>query len=509
MARGRRVMIPAMVQLEWSTRYASRDAIARMVSRANDLADVLDANAKYPIAFAVERMTGVPAQSPARGELDGLSLRRGLLAFAQRLSRRAPQPMSLGDRLPTELAAEWKVSERTLRRWRDEWLHSLWRMSKSGMRLMIPASSIARAKEQHSSTLAHAMRFSRVQPDEARRMSERHATLKGESRKGIVSNLARESKRASATVRRVVGSSVRPRPSNRAMDLLWRGWLRGVSRSVLEARTKFSPRQVESATLRMRRDWILQSTPELQMDDHRAAIAILLTQRGIGVNLPRWPWGWESIDGHTRRSRQAKSAERIPAIRVAIHAARTEAALRTTARSMDAAETMVRWAAILARAEGLVVLEQLLRRIANTSGCAIDSLPRGVRARVVERCARASMAHILRCVSGSIESNASIAAVSLALERELRPLLKGLRGTARVLQPLVIVDPLGCFIPWMLRLDTRAQRRLARGALSKSDAALVRSHLGLDGEAPKTLASIGTRPSYRAWEKLSAARSPK
>lgn len=191
------------------------------VRRAEVLHDELDARLNYPLDFVVFRLTGYRSDEPDPDLLIGEALLPDLRLLIDRLSASAPLPISPQEPVLSvpELAERWKVSTKTVRRWRELGLRWRWVQSDdpAGRRLGFTLPAIDAFTASQQSRVQRAARFTHL--TEAQRMrllqrARRLAAARQLTLNQVATHLARRTSRAVETIRQLLEHHDRDNPGD-------------------------------------------------------------------------------------------------------------------------------------------------------------------------------------------------------------------------------------------------------------------------------------------------------
>ncbi len=458
-------------------------------------------------------MTGTEARDYGRGNVVAGAARQSVLAFILLASERAGLPWQPGDRTESEVARACGVTERTLRRWRRDWLPAVWREREGRRTLAIPSQG--REAIERRGLATPATRHLRTTALERARLGASAAALVAAGVKGkeVVAALARQSNRSPDTIRRALGRTRATRANARDRTRAWRMWLRGIPSVRIAERLGVTPVRLRSMILAARAAWLLESIPPM------AGAALATTgQRatwqsmaGVGSGLPAWPHAMPTSAGATAarapRELHQAAAHRLAVVRTLLATARAQVVASARAVDVDDAESLARWASLLVRAEAEPVLLDLLRRARRELGTPPESLPPSTASRLFAQASRIAMGAVLLELADPARALPAAKSAPLQFSRVLAPLRERTRGSARATIAERRGDPFASLIPWDVHLDSRALRRGrdSWGAWSE----LVERRLGLDGQAPRSILQLASHrrgapgPLFRTWERLS------
>lgn len=124
MLRFRAIALPLIRDLVSQMRFAPREALLRLIERAEAVADEIDPEAEYPRDWVIFRITGYRPEDSLTLNVPGRVLRADLGAAIDRWCEAAAITIDdvRGWLTPNELAAKWSVSGKTIARLRGEGL---------------------------------------------------------------------------------------------------------------------------------------------------------------------------------------------------------------------------------------------------------------------------------------------------------------------------------------------------------------------------------------------------
>lgn len=198
-----------------------RRLVLRYLNNIEFALSVLAPQRRYPIEFAWGLVTGL---RPQRGALEpalvrGVDLRHDLSVLAEHLSARARLPMAaLGGQLslPEQLAARFRVSRKTISRWRMRGLTAWKVVGEDGrQRVAFPERSVRRFVGENSELIRRASSFTQLTEQDQTRIVElaRETIADGSpSRNAVIERVALRVGRARETVRQVLMRHDRENP---------------------------------------------------------------------------------------------------------------------------------------------------------------------------------------------------------------------------------------------------------------------------------------------------------
>lgn len=499
--------LAALADLADQLRFVPKKAAVRQLERAVELAGDIRADRNYPEDWVIERITGYRPDIDGPATLVGGALLGELSAFVERVSdgaRMSAADLPAGTLGVEALAERWRVSRRTVERYRRQGLvaHRV-RDGRSAATLAFTPGAVAQFERARSTTLARAAAFDRMDDasaERAVRIGQRAARRFGWSLHETSTRLAARTGRSAATVRRALERAERAgdpvfgappgRLDARERELLLRAERRGVPVRRLAKRFGRSEASVRRLALEIRAERVRALglptgdalTSALEHDAARTGLrgAIDLTTD----DLLRAAASDGPVDAALERALGGAHRAllvRAGAISAGIGRAAPPAAL------VDRAETDLRWAALLR-----VRLVQLQRRtvvqaMENALGAPLASLAPETQ-RIAHRLA----------FDAAIEAAAEFdparggrlaASTVLAVQRAVARLAQATGGARRAAVRGVRLDDWRRRVaPWQAWLDPPPNAPLRAAALPEPERRLVTLRFGLAGEPPMTLA---------------------
>jgi len=210
-----RLRVSVLADLAEQLKFTPRDAARKQLEHAEDLLHAVDAESTYPEDWLVARITGYRPDLREPALIVGEALLRDLGALVERLSVRAAYETT---ELPgwltvPDLCARWRVSRRTLERYRA--------LGLQGRRARHPRAPAGDGKQvvmfdprvvewferEHPDRLSVASGFARIDEEMARRMvrrAERYRRVLGWRRGEVARRLAERFGRSFDAVRRLL-----------------------------------------------------------------------------------------------------------------------------------------------------------------------------------------------------------------------------------------------------------------------------------------------------------------
>jgi RNA polymerase primary sigma factor len=206
-----KLRIRALDDLARQLRFAPRETLRRQLERAESLATEIDPALAYPEDWIVFRVTGYRPDLRAPIAFPGEALLADMSALIERLSAGAgleQRELPPGRHLDLQgVCGRWKVSRKTVERWRREGLVALRVKGASGKpRLVFPLESVERFERTRPERIRDAAGYTRMGPDLEERMLRRAAAYArlGCTRNQAAARIARRYGRALETVRQLL-----------------------------------------------------------------------------------------------------------------------------------------------------------------------------------------------------------------------------------------------------------------------------------------------------------------
>lgn len=207
---GRPYLSTAMAQLSAQMHYAPPVRRQEQLRQAERLLDQLNPQQLYPWDFVNRWITGHHAEGHRDAMLVGDALRQDLLLLVDHLSRLTPMPE---DDEPSftaqQLAEHWRVSTKTIQRYRDRGLRWRWVRTDAGARpkLRFTESAVAAFERSRGRAVARAGRFTQISEAQRKRIIHRARRLSqvaDVSAHRIITHVARRMGRSTEAVRLLV-----------------------------------------------------------------------------------------------------------------------------------------------------------------------------------------------------------------------------------------------------------------------------------------------------------------
>lgn len=508
-------------------RFAPARALRRQVERAERLLGEIDPASAYPEDWLVYRLTGYRAEIEAPALLTGEALLADLPALIERLSdgaRYTAEELRDSSLSPDALARRWRISRRTLERYRRLGLAARRARTSRGRVCLRYMTAQAGVFERRRRDLFERPRAApRVSGDERVRLHRAASKLRGirgATLTAAAKLIARRHGRAVETIRRAVrraeqNSTERTFPEQRRLDAAAR-------QAVLQALNRGEPPRAIAARFGRSRASIHRLANERRAELLRR-LDLTVSDAAAGMNQdeleqqlvtpaarvldPRpAPLDIPSFVGEARRTRPpAAPVERHRA--AALHALRALAArgiarlprFDPPAALLDEIETMLRWASrltieLVRSQSGLI-----LRSIEERAGAAFEKLdPREAAElhRLAFDTAIAAASSFDPFGREAGEGGRLAAPTALELGRALARTTAASSSdeSARRAAPFParLADWTRRAAPWQQWLDPPAAliEAITQKGIPDSAREAVVARFGLDGSPPRTLAAV-------------------
>lgn len=540
-----------LAELARQLRFAPPAAARRHVERCEALADRLDESGVYPEDWVAVQITGFRPSVAEPALLRGADVLRDLGSLVARLSvaARWPAPReSDGWLTPSQLAARWGVSRRTLERWRPLGLWSRRVVGEGGRAWAAYAPKVVeRFERRHAETLAGARaRPARIgaarsaailaaaRPDETANAAARRLTATGGPAEAVARGLSRDG------VRRLIARSRGAAPAGlgaRGRALAERAISRGVPAVQVAKRLGTSRAVVARAWLTMRLERAASAATGGPVSPREAAEvlierggaeAVLMARAactGLGAAAPL------HLDGLLAEAEALgpQSAEvelsRAKAWWVLLARARRAAEALASAGAptpvvLDALERDLLWAARLRAELVRAQVPLLLRTVRTQLGAPLEELPGARGGALLEAMLVAAVEAVEQFdpwsggrLAGPMGLAASRVVARWPAAEAVRPgQARPLAAAGRV--PVWDWTAKGC--PWQSGLELSAEMRRRAALLGRVDALWIARRMGwalawpaskpvemLGGERPMLLAEAGRAEGINT---LAAAR---
>lgn len=249
-----RLRIASLAQLAGEAAFAPPETVRGHLERAEALAAEIDPAINYPEDWIVFRITAERPEMETPAIVVGEALLGDISALVERLS--AAARLSAADLEPgrwlsaDEVCARWKISRKTLERWRRLGLVARRVRGENGKpRLAFPLAAVERFERERKDRVEGAAAYSRIEPRVAARMVRRAAAYArlGCSLNQAAERIAARYGRGLETVRQLIRRSEagalfddRGPPSERERRLIERAWWLAIEPRVVAKRLKRS-----------------------------------------------------------------------------------------------------------------------------------------------------------------------------------------------------------------------------------------------------------------------------
>jgi len=543
-----RLKVPALAELAGQLRYTPAKAARRQLEAAEALAGQVDPEGTYPEDWIVFRLTGYRPDLKNPALIKGDALLRDLSPLIEHLCIAAD--LSEADLLrgdgaqgdgaawltAEEVCARWRISRRTLDRYRREGLLARRVAVTNGRarhRLVFSGSAVEAFAAARGERLAAAAAFSRIDPDTEERIirwAARYRARLGWSRGQVSRRLAEKTGRSAETIRQLLiradagqrepifGDRAAAKAAQR--EVIERACSRscGVDAAELAERLGLSPASVYRILAQRRADRLRTLARQMgaaawSESPLPAPPASSAAQRGLGRPGPRTLAEMlEYVAAATPEGPRVEHERAQAYWRLRGEALRRAASLERASPAIaeiDEVETLLRWAA---RVKAEMVRSQLplaVRTIEAFAGRPLTALP----ARAAGQAARLGIDAVIEGVErfDPAKGGRLAAPVSLALSRVVSQWVKGdgaawvgegpsTRAAPRCDPETVDLDDFTQRVcSWQAWLEPDPRVREGLGRVTAEQAALLVQRYGWawgDDEGagpPQTLAAIGAR----------------
>ncbi len=209
---------PALRQLrDQQVRFAPRDKKIQQVDAAEQFLAEIDPKRAYTYPYICYRITRFRSELYPDLKISGEDLAHDLRLFIEDLSDSADIPAKeAGEEVLTveELSRHFRVSTKTISRWRQKGLVSRRFLFHGRKRVGFLASSVARFVERNREKVVRGMHFSQLSEEERRAIIERarRLALAGACPSEVTKRLARVSGRSTETIRYTLKQHDREHP---------------------------------------------------------------------------------------------------------------------------------------------------------------------------------------------------------------------------------------------------------------------------------------------------------
>lgn len=494
--------LAALANLAEQLRYAPRRAALRQLASAVALAGEIDPRRNYPEDWVVQRVTGYRPDIERPATLVGEALLGELSAFVERVSESArltPHDLPRGSLGVEALARRWRVSRRSVERYRRKGLiaHRV-RDERNQALLLFTPQAIEQFEASSEDDLRRAGDFSRLDADAERRAARlglRAARRFGWSLTDSARRVALRLDRSPETVRRaMLRAADAPRRrsalSARDREVMLMADRRGLPVRRLAqrfGRSEASVRRLilEERARRLRAVTLPTGEWDAEAPDHPAARADLLVEPDSA--LETFLGARDDAPPDPARERALATAHRALLLRAGAGA---HAPGRPASSMIDRAETDLRWATLL---RARLIHEQrrtIVQAMEGALGAPLESLPprtlREAHSAALDAAIAATAA--FDPARGGRLAAPILLAVQRALARGARTERQsGARATARSVR---LDDWRPRLAPWRRWLDPPPFALQRAQALPERARCAVVLRFGLEGDSPRTVEEI-------------------
>ncbi len=540
MPRARAFILDAMRSLAQQVAFVPRDAARRQLESVRTLVSTVradDLSGWSDVEYKITKFRSEKRPEYVNLQVVGASLARDLNELALRLSARAPE--AAADAYTTsQLARAWKVSERTLHRYRSLGLLFCWvqrtRMRAGSHTLVvgIRKSDAIAFRQLHARRIERAGAFSRMDDSTRRAILSRGASAAATGERRITSaaraiattvGRSRESvrtllkKHPSASDGKLAG---RPSREPRAGALALSAFRQGSGAAQIARRLKCSRaaadrlvQQARGADLRRTAGGFLLKDVEIPSTFWREnAREVLLAPRSVRADLMGaspivngMRWLAMAPSTLTAAASAVASSARMMAVRYLLWSAQRAAGVlpvsRPPERTLDQIDTDLRWARLILRTLFSGAMPTVATRLKAWSGVDPMQFTAADSTRLLTLAAKTLLEVVLEADPIQIADQRIklVRALALALDRRLISVALPARtsragaaagaATAGGTAGAAMREPLDLVAPWLRPADTLA-RRVARLDQHADGVALWHQRLGWDGARPQTVQEI-------------------
>ena len=478
----------------------------RQLSRIDEMLARMTDSDLVPWGEVVQGITGFAPHAKGAAndtQLVGEALRHDLRELSLRLSARAPESSSAASTIPA-LAQSWRVSERTIHRWRRlGLLCCMMRARGTGLTIgvrhrdadafrtrlphLVPASARTRLTAANRREI---IRLSRVEGERRITVAARSIAARiGVGRESVRKILIEHSNQSGAVPR----GRPRAKPIARTIALVHSS--RGAGTSALSKRLSITTSSADrlSCTTRIRALRAMAAALLPANAERPASFAredareVILGQSSVRTGLMPFvsarPSDWIPPASGTVATARVASA-RVVACRFLLLSVQGRVAALpkwgASSRVLDELERDLRWAAALAGALLRDAMPAILARV-------------GKRGEGSERVLAAAIEELLRLIAHAPIEQLAMGRVRVDQSIALAADAAFSSGTARSRRGATtgrpMRDPILEAMPWT-RMLRALPRQVAKAGCGDAVAALWTRRLGLDGNAPLTLAEL-------------------
>jgi RNA polymerase primary sigma factor len=516
----------AIERLLEQLQYAPMDTRRRLMDAAEALLADIQHEQAYPEDFVVFRITGFrPDLEEEPALLIGEALLADLPTFIQRLSQTLSLPLAAYDRQalrPADVAAQLKVSAKTVQRYRREGLVAHYVKGENNRaRLVIFTDALQRFLDLHQRKVTRAGRFTRM--DQAVREAIVREAKSLHAREGVTLNqaarrLADKHDRALETVRQVLQQADRDSDepifrergplTEREQRMILRAWERGSAVNAMAQRLGRTRTAVLRALHNQRAARIRTlhisyiNLPTLELPE---AEVVILASPAVrqALDTPSLPDDAMTLleqcaatmrEAHSGED-EAAEASLVAAQNYLKHRVqRTLANLAAFPRSadIDQVETSLRWAGMIKRKLVMLVLPVLVQRIEqNMHGRLIDQPAHGI-IQLLQRAVQVGGEVVEHLDPSRGQHLAGVGRIAMDRSLATQPIdtATGRAAARHAVGAVSVGGLLDSLTPWTDMLSLRRDLRAYLETINVEHAQLVRDHHGLDGRYPLTVAEL-------------------
>lgn len=524
-----RLKSPVLAELDRQLRFAPPEALRRHLERVEALAAEVEAGGRYPEDWIAFRVTGYRPPEGGPAVVAGEVLLGDLSALAERLSDAAGvtwiEAKEVDGALDAdEVCARWRISRKTLERYRRRGLPARRVAIEKGLsKLAFLPGVIERFERAHELNLRRAGSFSRIDEATRARMLRRAARYRRRfdcSLNQVAVRLARRFDRSQEAVRQILqrgrgGEFEQREPlGERQRRVILRAWRRGIEASELAARygvargSVLRALNVERARLlRGLLETALSGVPTSPLFERADADEVLLSAPVARTGLAVEPVGdlleWISAARQREVVGPAEEQPRLAAYQfLRGRAARLAQELNLSHPSgaaLDEAETRLRWAGLL---KSVIVRSQFALLVETCEGRLARPLEDMRAADLVPllqgtiRAIGQALDHHDHTKGGRLAAAAGMA-VDRFTAKWLRDHAPGVvlatRATPRLRAGSPMPDWTTGLAPWRRWLDPDPRVRAASRAIEPAQAAILAARFGWTGGPPESQHDLARR----------------
>lgn len=528
MPRSGAFILDEMRSLAKQLAFLPSEAARRQLNATRTLLEQINPSELYGWNDVIWRITQFRVEKRSKQselKIVGESLSRDLVELALRLSRRSPEEFASGVTIP-KLAQEWRVTERTIHRWRKVGLAACWMRRSTAIRsgplvMAIRKVDAAAFAASHAPLLAHAARTNRLTPT-VREAILRHAgesAAKGERRISIAARaIAKDVGVSTESVRAILvknpaaskGKLVGRKPrAPQDETLAFAAWCRGLGPAQIAEKLGCSQPAADRILHKVRAQFLALhadafSPKEVEIpttfarDDARE---VILASDAVCKNLCGASPMRDAHEWFVSKGEKAPgSGAQLMAVRFLLWSAQKSTrqlsanrpSIRPSEKILDRIETDLRWARLLLRSLLIQSMPMIVTRLKIWSGGEIESLTPAAQKKVLALCAESLLMVVRESSPANIASGRVRIerALSLAVERRLISQTADLTASKRIIRrPIPMRDPIDAVCPWQISSDALA-RRVGKISAGASGRELWWMRIGWDGNAPMTIAQM-------------------